>query len=107
MPVTQGWETSPASDFVLKAPDYVDCVILTAEVAHEYSVPEGARMVVFSSTGDFFAKYGEAPVAAIPLTSIANGSASELNPTARFITPSSKISLIAPLTTTISLALFR
>ena len=107
MPVTQALETSPASDFVLRAPDYIDARVLAANTAEQHTIPADARVVIFSLTGDFFAKYGTNPTATVPAADITDGTGSELNPTARYVRPGEKISLIASDTVTITMAFFR
>jgi hypothetical protein len=72
---------------------HVDGRALVKNVAESISVPFGARYVLFSSTGDFYAKVdGTAAVA----TDV-SGTASELNPTLRRLAlDQATIGVIAP-----------
>lgn len=80
--------------FSLQAPDYVDSVELTG-TAVLLTVPPGAQYVVFSANADFFAAYGDAPVAAAPSGTTSDGSASEQNPAVRRLDAIAKISVIS------------
>jgi hypothetical protein len=61
--------------------------------------------VIFSSKGDFYAKFDGA--AAVPTSEVADGSASELNPSARRIPEGvTSIGLIAPEDCMVSLAFY-
>lgn len=65
----------------LRPSDYVDARALTSGGgAESLTVPDGAVFVVFSATGNFYARY-EA-TAAVP-ADVSDGTASELNPTIR------------------------
>ena len=107
MPITQPFETFPTSPFVMRTPDYVDVRVLTAGVAVQHTVPADARVVVFSSDADFFAAYGANPTATVPTIDVTDGTASEMNPTARFLKGQAKISLISGDATIITMSFFR
>lgn len=107
MPITQPFETFPASPFIMRTPDYVDVRVLTAGVAVQHTIPTDARVVVFSADGDFYAAYGTNPTATVPTIDVTDGTASEMNPTARFLKGQAKISLISADAAIITLSFFR
>lgn len=77
---------------------HVDALSLTAGAAETFTVPSGALFVVFSATGNFYARYGA--TATVP-GDTSDGSASELNPTIRKLVDANgaaitSISVIAP-----------
>lgn len=66
--------------------DYIDVRILAGNVVEKHTIPAGATHVVFSATANFYAKFGDTNVAAtVPSADIIDGTASELNPSARRI----------------------
>lgn len=89
--------------------DWIDERPLAANVAQRHAIPAGAAFVLFSSSGDFRAKYGDASVvAAIAGGAVTDGSASELNPAARALPEGvTHISMIAPATATVTLSFYR
>lgn len=107
MPVTQSIEVLAGGSYALRAPAYIDTRVLAASTAEQHTVPANARIVVFSANGDFYAKYGSNPTAAVPAADVTDGSGSELNPTVRLVEAGSKISLIAPAATVVTLSFFR
>lgn len=84
---------------------HIDARVLAANTAESHTVPAGSRIVVFSSTSDFYVNY--TTTAAIPAADITNGSAPELNPSARIL-PSSvtTLSLISPTSCTVTMAFY-
>lgn len=82
---------------------YVDACAMVANVAQAVTVPAGARYVNFSSTADFYVKFGG--TAAVP-GAVTDGSASVLNPTLRGIDGAATIGLIAPAACEITLEYF-
>ncbi len=86
----------------LDAPDYVDSVE-TSGSAVQFTVPAGARYVVFSAADNFAAAYGANPTAALPSGSaVTDGSGSELNPAVRRLDGIAKISVIGSCQITLS-----
>jgi|SRR5687767_9270872 len=79
--------------FIRSAPTYVDARDLAANTNETHTVPAGAETVMFSCTGDFYAKQNGA--AAIP-GDVTDGSASELNPKNWSLEATTSIGLIAP-----------
>lgn len=77
---------------VLLPSDYVSSRLLAADIAENITVPSGARIVVFTATADFYAKFNG--TASVP-GDVADGTASELNPVARYIDDVSIISVVS------------
>lgn len=69
---------------IMAFPDYVDAAVLAANTANTYNVPSGAAFVGFSANIDFYVSYGNTG-ATLPTTDNVAGTASELNPTIRYI----------------------
>ena len=84
--------------------DCVDTRVLAATVAEVITVPTGAKKVLFSSTADFYVKFGAA--AAIPVADITDGSGSELNPKLRSIEGSATIGIISPTSCVVTIAFY-
>lgn len=82
----------------------IDAVVLAANTAETYTIPTGARFLLFSADGDFYVRY--AGTAAIPAADITNGSGSELNPAMRYVKSLSSISIIAPLDTIVTVCAY-
>lgn len=68
--------------YALRRPGYVDAKSLAANTAETFTVPNGARYVLFAGTADFYVNYSD--TATVP-GDTADGSASELNPAMRYI----------------------
>ena len=75
------------------APTYVDARDLAANTNETHTVPAGADFVIFSGSGDFYARKNGA--AAVP-GDVTDGTASELNPKAWSLEDTTSIGLIAP-----------
>ncbi len=86
--------------------DTIDARVLAAGAAEVHAVPTGAQHVLFSATGDFFAKFGASGVAAaVPAADVTNGSAPELNPAARRVPDgATHVALVAPAACTVTLS---
>lgn len=86
------------STLVRSAPTYVQARVLAAGVSETVTLPAGTRIAVFSATCNFYAKTGA--TAAVPAADIADGTASELNPTAWYYsnaaTATQTVSVITP-----------
>lgn len=80
-------------------------VTLAAGQAKTVAVPEGARVVLFSATGDVWVRFGAA--AAVPAADVLDGSAPELNPAAREIAGVASIGLAAPSACLANLVFYR
>jgi len=90
----------------LRAPDFVDAVVLAANTAQQYTVPAGAAFVVFAADGNFYAAYGANPTAVVPAATTSGGTSNEINPTMRYVAGIAKISLIAPAARVVTLAFY-
>ena len=84
--------------------DYVNARSLAAGVAEDTTVPTGAKKVLFSCTGNFYAKVGTGS-ASVP-GDVTNGSAAELNPSAWVVTAGEIISVISPVACVITLSYY-
>lgn len=91
------------TEFVIPPSDFVLSRALAADVAESFTVPAGAKYVVFSATGDFYANYSA--TATVP-GDVTNGSASELNPTARDVSGVATISIIAQAITIVTASFY-
>jgi hypothetical protein len=78
--------------FALPPSDHCDSLSLVAGTAGSFPVPPDAKFAMFASTGDFFANYSGN--ASVP-NDVIDGSASELNPTMRYVNGLKFISVIA------------
>lgn len=86
------------------APLYVDARSLAASTAESQTVPTGARFVIFSANCNFYAN----PVATATVPGdVTDGTASELNPAAWYLTGITTISVIAPSTCVITMAFYK
>lgn len=89
--------------FALPPADYCNSLTLIAGTQKTIDVPAVAKYVMFASTGDFFARYdGTAQVAG----DVSNGTASELNPTMRYVNGIKQVSVIAAADCTITFSFY-
>lgn len=95
--------------FALGEPDYVDARILAANTAETVTTPNDAEFVIFSGNADFYVRYNG--TATVPSGDVNDGTASELNPTARHIKKgngTNGFSIIAPVAnTTVTMSFFK
>lgn len=89
--------------YAVPAPGYVLSRSLAAGTAEAFTVPAGARFVIFSATGDFFANY--TTTATVPVD-VTDGSASELNPSVRSIPGITSISVISSATPVVTASFY-
>lgn len=89
--------------FIPPFSNYVLAKSLAAGVAEDFTVPANGSYVIFSANVDFYAN--DRAAAAVP-GDVVNGSASELNPTARACVPGSTISVIAPIAGIVTAAFY-
>lgn len=92
MPVTQGLHYD-LRRMIPPLALYSDARVLAANTAETVTVPAAAAFAFFSCTEDFYAKRNG--TAAVPSADVADGTAAELNPTARAVTPGDTISVIS------------
>lgn len=90
--------------FCIRPSDYVDTKVLAATVAKVITVPAAAYKVLFSCTGNFYARHNAA--AAIAAVDVSNGSASVLNPSGWVVAPTDTIGVIAPADCVLTLEFF-
>jgi hypothetical protein len=93
-----------ANGDVLFPSKYVNAYVLAAGIAQTITIPSGARVAVFSSTGNFYVNWLAAAIE--PTGNITNGSGPELNPVARDVSGYGSISVIAPSICTLTVAYF-
>jgi len=88
--------------------DTVHARVLAANTAELVAVPAGAMFVVFSATADFYVKFGASEVAAaVPGGDVTDGTASELNPSAREIPDgATHLSLVSAAACTVTLSFY-
>ncbi len=85
--------------------DHVNVVQLTSGVGKQITTPADAKLVMFSATAPFWARFGTA--ASLPTGDITNGSGPELNPCVRTVTPGTAIGLVAASACYVSLSFYR
>ena len=73
--------------------DTIYDLVMTGGVEKVVTVPTGANMALFSSTGNFYCKFGA--TVAVPVADVTDGSGGELNPTIRVVTNITTIHMIA------------
>lgn len=94
------------TSFTIPQSDTIYAVVLEAGVEQQITVPDGANIVSFAPTGDFYCRFDAAETISEPETSITDGSASELNPGMRDCSEVSKIHLVAPQACTVTLSFY-
>ena len=94
--------------------DWIDAKVLAANTAETYQAPTGAKYVILSGDGAFYAKIAAASTAAaVPAADIADGTSPELIGGAPFTlmrtlpVDQAYISLIAGATRVVTLAFYR
>lgn len=92
---------------VINQSDFINVVLLVAGIQQNFDAPDGASIVMFSATGNFYCLIGSSVAAAIPISSIFDGSASEVNPVAREVLTGDKISLISVVDCKVVMAFYR
>ncbi len=84
--------------------DTIYHIILVANAMKSVLVPEGATLVEFKATNNFYSKF-DANVT-IPVADVTNGTAGELNPDKRIIKGVTTINLIAAASTKVTLSFY-
>jgi len=90
--------------FARRPPGYVNTRVLAASTVETAAIPTGARYVIFSASGDFYARPDAA--AAIPAADVTDGTASELNPAMWDLSGVTDIRLIAGAATVVTLSFY-
>lgn len=86
-------------------PQHVNAIVLDGTNPTTNAVPTGARFVLFSSTGNFFARPDA--VVTVPGSSLTDGSAGEINPTVWAVTDVTNIHVIASSAITVCLSFYK
>ena len=97
-----GYHLSPTQAIVQS--DYIDVAFLAADTAESFTVPAKAKIVLFSSTTNFY--LNTRAVAVVPTGDISDGSGPEYNPIARQVSSGDTLSLIASTACIIMLAFY-
>ena len=92
---------APAAPFTKES----NTLVLAASTEETLAVPSGYRMVLFTSTADFWATIGG--TAAVPAADITNGSSAELNPVLRRVDDGDTISVISATDAIVHMAFFK
>jgi len=100
----QSYDGNRFSSGAYQPSDTVYALVLLAGVAQEVTVPDNGAIALFNGTGDFWVQYNND--AEVPVASITDGSASELNPTLRSLSGTTTISVIAEANCKVSIAFF-
>lgn len=98
-----GYHSSPTQ--AIRQSDYINAKFLVAGVAETETAPAGARIVLFSSTDNFYLNTRAAAV--IPTDDIIDGSAPEYNPVIRSLITGETMSLIAPANCIVMMAYYK
>jgi len=93
--LTQPLDANSNSAMGLNFSGYDDAVVLAAGVAQTYTIPTGAKSLLFSATDDFYVQE-KGGAAAVPVATTATGAAPILNPVIRTVGALTTISLISP-----------
>lgn len=92
--------------YFVKAPEYVDAMVLAADTAESYTIPTGAKRIIFSADGNYYARFDDGGDATVPSTEVVDGSSSFLNPAQLDITGVTSISFISSSARVITLAVY-
>lgn len=79
-------------------------LLLAAGTGRALTVPVGAKVALFSATGNFWLKADAVPP--LPVGDILDGSAPELNPAGRMVEGVSSLGVVAPVACTLSIAFY-
>lgn len=95
-------------DGAVRAPTYVDNIVLGAGVAKTVTAPVGATHAYFSANGNYYVRW-DGQAAAVPVADVTDGSGAEVNPSVRYIGRSAQgnqttFSIIAPAATIVAIA---
>ena len=94
----------------LRQSDWIDARVLATTTTENFQAPTGAKYVLFSGNGDFYARIeADAPMdAVVPTGDVTDGTAPELNPAMRQLpVDQAYISLVAPAATIVTMMYFR
>jgi hypothetical protein len=105
LPINGVYYTQAPTLTALPAATWIDSVVLAANTAATYTIPTGAKYLLFSANGVFYVNYNS--LATIPTITNASGSSVEIGPMLRGVTGLTSISLIAPAATIISISVYK
>jgi hypothetical protein len=98
--------------YALRSTNTIDAAVLSANTADAFTVPtdsetgKKANYVVFASNCDFY--LNTSATAAVPGSDVTNGTASEMNPTVRFLGGTvSTLSLISASSCIVTMSFYR
>lgn len=92
------------SSMIRPAPTYVNARSLAASTAESVTVPTGGKIALFAANCDFYAN--PTTTATVP-GDVTDGSASELNPAAWYLTGVTTISLISASTCIVTITIYK
>lgn len=87
---------------------HVDARVMGIATRESYTLPAGARFVVFSANGDFYAKPNDGSSnVAVPGADVTDGTAGELNPLIWDVQGVTTIGLISPAACVVTMAVYK
>jgi len=89
---------------IIPQSDVIYDLVLTANVEKVVTVPEGADIVLFGTTANFYCRMNA--TAAVPVGDVLDGSGSELNPSSRQMSGVATIHLISAANCIITLSFY-
>ena len=92
--------------FAVPQSSVIYAIVLAANIEETVTVPDYAKYVIFTSTANFWMKVNDDGVITVPVADDITGDAPELNPVNRAVVAGDILHLIAPLTSTISIAFY-
>ena len=98
-----GYHSSPTQ--AIRQSDFINVKFLGVDTAETETIPAGARIVLFSSTGNFYLNTRAAAV--IPTGDVTDGSGPEYNPIARLLAAGETMSLISPVACIVMMAYYK
>jgi hypothetical protein len=97
-------DTATKLGFIVEPPGWVDAYVLTANIAKNIPVPEGAGVVLFSANCDFYVSWKG--TAEVPASDVKDGTSNELNPSARYTSGKNMFSIISPSAGIVTMAFY-
>lgn len=99
-------EVQPLPLGSFKPAQFINARVLAAGVAETHTFATGCAYVFFASDGDWYARW-DGSAAAVPAADVTDGTASELNPTLRYVVGQATVSMIAPVATIITISCYK
>lgn len=81
-------------DYFIRPTDYIDCLVLAANVAETWTKPSSIEFILINGTVAFY--YKKDGTAAVPAADVTDGSGSFLNPEQLDVRETTTLGLIAP-----------